>query len=193
MKRVLIVYATREGHSRRIAAHLAGSVQSHGISTEIVDAAKIPPGFSMESYSAAILIASVHIKRHEPEMIRFVKFHKYELERIPTAFVSVSLSQAGVEDPKAPLQRREQAASDVNALIEAFCAKTGWRATRTKAVAGALLYTKYNFLVRFVMKQIARKAGGPTDTSKDYEFTDWAALDLFVATLVESLARGQPA
>jgi hypothetical protein len=31
------------------------------------------------------------------------------------------------------------------------------------------------------MKEIARRAGGPTDTSRDYEFTDWAALDRFVA------------
>ena len=30
------------------------------------------------------------------------------------------------------------------------------------------------------MKRIARKAGGATDTSRDYEYTDWAALDEFV-------------
>ena len=30
------------------------------------------------------------------------------------------------------------------------------------------------------MKRIARKAGAPTDTSRDFEFTDWAALDRFV-------------
>jgi menaquinone-dependent protoporphyrinogen IX oxidase len=30
------------------------------------------------------------------------------------------------------------------------------------------------------MKTISRRAGGPTDTSRDYEFTDWVALDQFV-------------
>jgi hypothetical protein len=30
------------------------------------------------------------------------------------------------------------------------------------------------------MKQIARKAGAPTDASRNYEFTDWNALDQFV-------------
>jgi menaquinone-dependent protoporphyrinogen oxidase len=30
------------------------------------------------------------------------------------------------------------------------------------------------------MKRIARKAGAPTDTSRDHEFTNWPALDRFV-------------
>jgi len=36
------------------------------------------------------------------------------------------------------------------------------------------------------MKRIARKAGGPVDTSRDYEFTDWLKLDLLIAEFVES-------
>jgi menaquinone-dependent protoporphyrinogen oxidase len=30
------------------------------------------------------------------------------------------------------------------------------------------------------MKRIAKKSGGDTDTSRDYEYTDWAALDRFL-------------
>ena len=37
----------------------------------------------------------------------------------------------------------------------------------------ALLYRQYNFFMRWVMKRIAAKAGGDTDTSRDYEYTDW--------------------
>jgi len=37
--------------------------------------------------------------------------------------------------------------------------------------------------VRFVMKQIARKTGSPTDTSRDHELTDWAAVDRFAGEL----------
>ena len=48
-------------------------------------------------------------------------------------------------------------------------------------VAGALAYSHYNLLVRFIMKRIARSAGADTDTSHDYEYTDWADLDRFTA------------
>jgi menaquinone-dependent protoporphyrinogen oxidase len=56
-------------------------------------------------------------------------------------------------------------------------------------VAGAILYTKYNFLLRFVMKQIAKKAGASTETSQDYEYTDWVALDRFVEELATEFSR----
>jgi menaquinone-dependent protoporphyrinogen oxidase len=64
--------------------------------------------------------------------------------------------------------------------LEAFFAETGWHPKRAKPIAGALLYTKYNLLMRFIMKCIAKESGGDTDTSKDFEYTDWAALDRFV-------------
>jgi menaquinone-dependent protoporphyrinogen IX oxidase len=45
--------------------------------------------------------------------------------------------------------------------------------------AGALAYSKYNFLVKWWMKRIAKKSGGETDTSKDYEYTNWNDVSRF--------------
>jgi len=41
------------------------------------------------------------------------------------------------------------------------------------------------------MKRIAKKAGGPTDTSRDYEFTDWTKLDRMIEKFVESVSTSQ--
>ena len=60
-------------------------------------------------------------------------------------------------------------------------------------VAGALAYSQYNFIIRFVMKRIARKAGAPTDTSRDYEFTDWSTLDSFIKEAALSVDAVAPA
>lgn len=70
--------------------------------------------------------------------------------------------------------------------------ETGWHPTRVKPVAGALLYTKYGLLLRFVMKLIAKRAGGATDTSRDHKYTDWVALDRFVDELAEESGRVAP-
>jgi menaquinone-dependent protoporphyrinogen oxidase len=110
--------------------------------------------------------------------------NRQTLEQMHTAFLSVSLSQAGVQDRNATSERREQAAADVKGMIERFLAKTQWQPTRAEPVAGALMYSKYNPFLRFIMKRIARRAGASTDTSRDYEFTDWAALDRFVSDFV---------
>ena len=56
-------------------------------------------------------------------------------------------------------------------------------------VAGALLYTRYNFLVRFVMRQITKAEGGDTDTSRDYEYTDWDAVDRFAEAFARQLRQ----
>ena len=187
MKHILVLYATREGHTRRIAEHVAETLLSRGFSPHVIDADRLPANFSLPDYCGAILAASVHKQKHEREIRRFVKRYVVELARIPTAFLSVSLSQAGAEDTTALSERRAQAAKDAQRMIDAFLAENGWHPSRTLAVAGALLYSKYNFLVRLIMKRIARQAGGDTDTSRDYEYTDWKNLDDFVAELASSV------
>jgi menaquinone-dependent protoporphyrinogen oxidase len=189
MKRFLVLYATREGHTLRIAEHLATRLRVHGYEPELIDAARAPLDLPVSEYFGAILAASVHKQKHEKEMVRFVKRHLAELERIPAAFLSVSLSEAGAEDSAAPAARRAKAASDAQMMIDTFLADTGWRPLRTRAVAGALLYSKYNFILRLLMKHIAGKAGGDTDTSRDYEYTNWQALDEFVDNLTSSANR----
>ena len=52
-------------------------------------------------------------------------------------------------------------------------------ARKEQPVAGALEYSKYNPLKRWIMKRIAAKAGGGTDTSRDYDYTDWDDLQQF--------------
>jgi menaquinone-dependent protoporphyrinogen oxidase len=184
MKPFAVLYATREGHTRRIAEHVAAAIRSRGHAADVVDVSIIPPSFSLKSYQGAIVAASVHVQKHEPEMVRYVKEHVAELESIPSVFLSVSLAEASAEDPDATPEHRQQAAADAGKMMQNFLTETGWHPSRIQAVAGALMYTKYNFVIRFVMKMIARRAGGSTDTSHDHEYTDWQALDHLVDELL---------
>ena len=188
MNPILVLYASREGHTRRIAEHIAATVRARGLEAIVVNAAQLPQGFSLDSYSAAIVAASVHVGKHEKEIVEFVKLHRAELEQIPAVFLSVSLSEALAEDPAATPEHRAQGAADVQKMIGVFLAETGWHPSKVRAVAGALSYSKYNFLVRFVMKGIAKSQGASTDTSRDHELTDWAALDHIVDEVVPPTA-----
>jgi menaquinone-dependent protoporphyrinogen oxidase len=121
-------------------------------------------------------------------MIGFVKNHRADLERLSAIFLSVTLSEAGAEDVTQPFERRQQSAADAHRMVEVFVKETGWQPAHALCVAGALTYSRYNFFVKLLMKHIARKAGAPTDTSHDYEFTDWSALDQFVEEVVRETA-----
>src|SRR5215813_157120 len=122
-------------------------------------------------------------------MVKFVKRYRQALASLHTVFISVTLSEAGVERRNATAAERAQFNADVQKVADAFFETTGWRPTRFKPVAGTLLYTKYNFFVRFIMKRIARKAGAETDTSRDCEYTDWASLDRFLQEWCEEIAE----
>lgn len=179
-KPILIAYATREGHTRRIAEHLAATARFRDLTAEVIDVRMLPDDFHLAAYSAVIVAASVHVGKHEKEMVRFVKQHIDALRELPSVFLSVSLTEASVEDDNAPPEVRLKAEQDVERMIEDFLKETGWYPSEVEAVAGALMYSKYNFLIRFVMKRIAAKAGGSTDTSQDHVYTDWEALDKII-------------
>lgn len=184
---VLIVYATREGQTRRIAEHLAAEIRACDWKVDALDARTLPPSFDLGQYSAAVLAGSVHLGKHEREMIAFVREHRAALEKIPAAFLSVSLVEAEAEIGTNSPESRARAARDAQRLIDDFFEATGWHPARVKPVAGALVYTKYNVLVRLVMRHIAKKSGGSTDMSQDHEYTDWLALDRFVVEFLASL------
>src|SRR5262249_12102592 len=97
MKPIAIAYATREGQTRRIAEYLAGRLQTNSLEVDVYDV-KAVTRVDFRRYGAAVLAASVHIGRHEKEMVRFVRRHLADLERIPTTFLSVSLAASGVSD-----------------------------------------------------------------------------------------------
>lgn len=164
MARILIVYGTTEGQTRKIAERLAAELGQLGQAVEVRDATTVAEPLSEGAFDAVVIGASVHQGRHQAAVEHLVQANREVLERLPTAFFSVSLVAASpdAEDRK-----------DAQDLIAAFCAKTGWQPSLTRSIAGALQYTEYDFLKRWIMKLIARHYGGPTDSSRDYEFTDW--------------------
>ena len=44
---------------------------------------------------------------------------------------------------------------------------------------GALAYSRYGRFTRWIIRRIARSKNLGTDTSRDYEYTDWRAVDAF--------------
>jgi len=180
-----IFYATREGQGKRVAQHIAEILRALRFDVDVRNVRDSPESIDLQPYQVAFVIASVHLGRHEREVIRFVKSHRLDLVRLGAPFLSLTLSEAGAEDPAAPLEKRMRAAADARRMIDVFVQETGWRPAYVLPVAGALTYSKYNFFIKLMMKTIARRAGGPTDTSRDYEFTDWATLDRFVLDRVD--------
>ncbi len=108
---------------------------------------------------------------------------------MPSAFFSVSLAVAHHRNSE---RRNREGRAESMQVVEKFTRATGWSPRRIELIAGALPYSKYNFLIRFVMRRISAHAGGDTDTSRDYEYTDWAAVDRFASEFLDEALGTSP-
>jgi menaquinone-dependent protoporphyrinogen oxidase len=189
MKPLVILYATREGQTRRIAERLAAHLRARGAPVDLADLARgLPQGFELAKYAAVVVAAAIHIGKHAPEAVAFVREHRSELARVPTMFLSVSLSAAGASDPSATAKRRTSATANRDKMIAEFLRQTRWTPSVVHPVAGALLYQEYGFFVRQMMRFISSIVGASTDTSRNHEYTDWKAVDAYAEEFAETIA-----
>ena len=52
-------------------------------------------------------------------------------------------------------------------------------------MAGALQYREYDFVTRLVMRVLMRHGDHPTDITRDYDYTDWDAVERFAGGFKE--------
>ena len=174
MMRVLIPYGTTEGLTARISKYVADVIRGHGLVADAVDI-KGSGAPKPDGYDAVIVGASIHMGKHEDYVRDYVRENRAALERIPSAFFSVSM---------AAHDNMEEA----EGYIEEFVRQTGWHPAKVGLFGGALLYTHYGFIKRHLMKKIARDKGNPdTDTSRDYVYTEWDGVKHFVEEFLETL------
>lgn len=166
----LIIYGSQEGQTQKIAERIAGSLQDKGQQITVFPVGQLPANLSLDNYDAAILGGSIHIGKYPKHLKKFITTHRDWLNNIPSAFFTVCLAI-----------HSQQAGSQAEALKygKNFLARTGWQPTLTATFAGAVRYTRYNFITRFIMKKISQKEGGSTDTTRDHEYTDWTEVERF--------------
>lgn len=177
MSRVLVLYGTSEGHTALIAEAIADRLRLLHTAADVVDASKANP--APESYDGVIVAASLHIGKYQKAVTAWVRQHAAGLAMRENAFISMSL---GV------LQRDAKVDGDLKRIVERFARDTGWQPQTVRMWPGALLYTKYGVVTRWFMKRIAAKAGGDTDTSRDYDYTDWTEVAALADEFVRRLA-----
>ena len=173
--KILILYGTTEGHTARIAEYMAEVVRARGHVGDAVDLKRAQDGL-LDGYDAVIVGGSIHMGKHEDSVRGFVVKNRGALERVPSAFFSVSLAAHGDM-------------ANAEAYVENFEQETGWRPAQVGLFSGALLYRQYGFFKRLMMKKIvSSKPGGlSTDTSRDHEYTDWEQVTGFAEDFLKRL------
>jgi len=183
-RNVLILYGSSYGQTAKIAGRLRDQWEREGVKVLLTRGDELPRDLDPERFDAIVIGASVVLSGHQKYVKRWIEEHVALLNRVPSAFFSVSGS-AGSDNA----EERDA----VRKIMDEFLDEAGWRPRRKAMFAGAIQYTRYNPIVRWVMKRISAKEGRSTDTSRDHEYTDWTAVEAFGEEVLGLLAGAQTA
>lgn len=176
---LVIVYATTDGQTRKIARFAADRLAATGHAVELLNA-EDSDGLDLARFDGAILAGSLHAGGYQKSLARFATDQAATLSLMPTLFLAVSLSAAGNDPEDWDGLRR---------CLTEFEADTGWTPGRVEHVAGAFRFSEYDFFRAWAMRRIADQKGEKVAAGTDKEYTDWAALILAVDGFVAGVPR----
>jgi menaquinone-dependent protoporphyrinogen oxidase len=184
----LLIYGTMKGQTAKIAEYIAQALRTRGDEVDAVDGRTIPPDFVLAPYDGVIVGASVNAGRFQSYIVDFVRTHREEIRRVPSAFFSVSLTEADPDPTK-----HARALNPIARLSE----KTGWQPDMIASFAGSIAYLRYRWLMHLIWPRLAlpdrrgdTRSGGLND--HDYEYTDWDAVSRFADAFATAAHARRP-
>lgn len=177
--RILIAYGTGNGQTERIVRRIGEQLAGAGIQSDIHRADRVPPNVSLKGFDGFIVGASVRYGRHQRYVRRFVRRNVPWLGAVPSLFVSVSGSAAGTSAGDA---------AKVQGYIDKFLHGTGWKPSMVKPVAGAVAWSQYGPLIRWMLRRKVKHDGGNlAEFEVDRELTDWHTVEVAAADFGQAL------
>ena len=174
--KVLIVYGTTEGQTRKIAQFIADTMTDAGHSVEVVDGTNTRD-VVLDRFDKIVVAASVHLSHFHDGVLDFAERHHETLKARNAAFVPVSLSAASDD---------QEDIDGIHACVETFIRQTGWQPAHVEHVAGAFRFSRIDFFKTWALRHIADKKGIKVNPDEDLELTDWDALAAFSLGLVSA-------
>ncbi|WP_051279678.1 menaquinone-dependent protoporphyrinogen IX dehydrogenase [Chitinilyticum aquatile] len=167
MSRVLVLLATRHGHTRRIADFiLAQSPVPPECEWHDLLAGVPQPSLPLVAYERILIVASVRYGHFPPALTAFVRQYRAQLATLDVALVGVNLvaRKPGKDTPSG------------NPYLRKLLVTLDWQPARCIAVAGALAMPAYPRWQQLILQLIMRLTGSPVTRATVRDYTDWEAL-----------------
>lgn len=167
-----ILYLTRDGQTKKIAERIAS--QLTGCTLINLRDQAVVSATNFANFDQIAMGASIRYGHFDPLLEKFIAEHAYLLNTKKSAFFSVNLTarKANRNTPK------------TNTYTRKLLARIAWKPTLVEVFAGALFYPRYGWFDRMMIRFIMKITKGDTDTSREYEYTDWQKVDQFAAKFV---------
>ena len=171
MTSFLVVYGSGEGQTAKVAEYVEDALVERGDDVTVRDATE-GADVAIDEFDAVLVGSPVNNRRHLPAVVEFVESNRDALAARPTAFFELSF--ASVVSARWGNDGEE-------GFVDSLVQRTGWQPDRVGCFAGAVKYTQYDRLTRSFFRLFSAVTTGDTDTSRDYEYTDWDEVEAFAA------------
>jgi len=168
MAKILILYASTDGHTRKICNRLQQVIEQQGHQVTLVSIDN-ESQVDLQAFDKIVIGASIRYGKHNPKITDFINRNKQLLDSKPNAFFSVNIVA----------RKPEKNQPDTNPYLRKFLKKIAWRPKELAVFAGKLEYPKYSFFDRTMIRLIMFITKGPTDPTAVIEFTDWQQVESF--------------
>lgn len=178
-----LLYATRDGQTRRIVERLASRWQKghvayalHDLSEQRVD----PHGWPLPA--TVVVIAPIRFGFHLPPIERFLRAYKKILENQRLVMVSINLTA----------RKPEKNTPETNPYYKKWVKKHKFSPVLGAVLAGKLNYSLYKTWEKWVIRFIMFLTGGPTHFDAIVDYTPWDRVD-DLANQIASLSSAKEA
>ena len=168
MAKILIIYSTTDGQTRKICHRLQQVIerQTHRVTVISVEDA---PHIDLTDFDKIVIGASIRYGKHGPLIVDFIEKNRLVLESKPNAFFSVNVVA----------RKPEKSKPENNPYLQKFLKRIVWKPKELGVFAGKIDYPSYHFFDRFMIRLIMWMTHGPTDPMAVVEFTDWKQVESF--------------
>ncbi|NRA59594.1 MAG: menaquinone-dependent protoporphyrinogen IX dehydrogenase [Psychrobium sp.] len=172
MPHTLLIYSSNDGQTKKICQAIASDIEQAGQTVQCI-ALQQANDIDWQEFDKVIIGASIRYGHFNKALATFIARFQEQLEQRVHGFFCVNLT-ARKPDKNTP---------STNAYMRKFLEQSPWRPQLQAVFAGALLYSKYGFVDKFMIRLIMKITGGNTDTAQDIEYTDWKKVSEFAAII----------
>ena len=180
MNKILIAYATTDGQTKIICEKIKTILEK----TFIVDLLPIQRKnqdlkLLDKNFASVIVGASIRYGKHSDDLYDFIENNLNFLESVNNAFFSVNVVA----------RKQEKNTPETNPYIKKFLTLSNWSPKKMAVFAGKVDYPKYRLIDKYMIRLIMWITRGPTDVSKNFEFTDWNKVEKFAHEIKKLLIK----
>lgn len=180
--RVLLLYSTVFGLSRRICERMQSQLADAGVAATVVSITD--PSVDPSAFDSVVVGASIRQGKHNPTVMDFVRRHAAALQSRPSAFFSVNLVA----------RKPTKNTPETNPYLQRFIAGCPqWKPALLGVFAGELDYSRYGRFEKQLMRFVMRINKGPTDPGTRVTFTDWGEVERYAARVAALVQRAPQA